>query len=49
MYLNAGSTDIGPDPDWDKVNRRWKGYDNRQRKEMEKLNSDFSDEQNQKK
>jgi hypothetical protein len=33
MYLNAGATDVGPDPDWDFKTGTWRGFE---RKELEK-------------
>mmetsp|Transcript_9721 Transcript_9721/g.16058 ORF Transcript_9721/g.16058 Transcript_9721/m.16058 type:complete len:82 (+) Transcript_9721:82-327(+) len=26
MYMNAGSSDAGADPDWDPVEKKWKGH-----------------------
>jgi len=37
MYMNAGSSDAGVDPDWDPVERKWKGTERRQREQQERL------------
>ena len=29
VYFNFGSTDVGPDPDWDVKTGTWKGWDRR--------------------
>jgi hypothetical protein len=31
MYFNYGSTDVGPDVDWDPVTKQWKGWQKRDR------------------
>jgi hypothetical protein len=31
MYMNAGSQDAGIDPDWDPVDRKWKGDEKRKK------------------
>lgn len=29
VYFNFGSSDAGPDPDWDPVTKQWKGWEKR--------------------
>jgi len=33
MYMNAGSQDVGVDPDWDIKNARWTGHDHKEYKD----------------
>lgn len=37
MYLNAGSSDAGIDPDWDPIERKWKGAERREKEARERL------------
>jgi hypothetical protein len=31
MFLQFGSSDVGPDPDWDPKTKTWKGWDKKNR------------------
>lgn len=45
MYMNAGSSDAGIDPDWDPVERKWKGAERRQREQQERLDRMMKDKE----
>ena len=30
--MNAGSHDVGIDPDWDPIEQRWKGFEKKKKK-----------------
>ena len=44
LYMNAGNRDVGVDPDWDPINRRWKGFDKKDADSS--THNTLSDEQN---
>ena len=43
MYMNAGSSDAGPDPDWE--NGEYRGRENKEKRRQQRLNSGSSSEQ----
>ena len=43
--MNAGSSDAGIDPDWDPVERKWKGAERRQREQQERLDRMMKDKE----
>ena len=32
LYFNYGTSDVGPDPDWDPHTKQWKGWERRERR-----------------
>jgi hypothetical protein len=43
LYLNAGSQDVGIDPDWDPVTRKWKGFERRKKNAANKEDKKVGD------
>jgi len=46
MYMNAGSSDAGVDPDWDPVERKWKGAERREKEAQDRLEKRKQQENN---
>ena len=44
--MNAGSSDAGVDPDWDPVERKWKGAQRREKEAQDRLEKRKQQENN---